>query len=136
MFSSRFHHRVWVNFHLIFLMTLIILINRECTAFYSFIFKCFSRPCQKHRRKRGRNWSETNNWSCNKWYKIIQILKLNELKGDGRRPLWRPWNSVLWRGGRRGRKGKQFMTYRILNLNQIIDLIEYIWRRRGRLRVP
>ena len=28
------------------------------------------------------------------------------------------------------------MTYRILNLNQIIDLIKYIWRRRGRLRVP
>ena len=28
------------------------------------------------------------------------------------------------------------MTYRNLNLNQIIDLIEYIWRRRGRLRVP
>ena len=28
------------------------------------------------------------------------------------------------------------MTYRNAYLKQIIDLIEYIWRKRGRLRVP
>ena len=43
---------------------------------------------------------------------------------------------MLGKRGSRVRKEEQFMTYRNLNLNQIIDLIEYIWRRRGRLRVP
>ena len=43
---------------------------------------------------------------------------------------------MLERRGSRRRKEEQFMTYRNVYLNQIIDLIEYIWRRRGRLRVP
>ena len=43
---------------------------------------------------------------------------------------------MLGRGGSRGGKEEQYMTNRNLYLNQIIDLIEYIWRKRGRLRVP
>ena len=43
---------------------------------------------------------------------------------------------MLGRGGSRGEKEEQYMTDRNLYLNQIIDLIEYIWRKRGRLRVP
>ena len=42
---------------------------------------------------------------------------------------------MLERRGSRGRKEEQFMTYKNVYLNQIIDLIEYIWRKRGRLRV-
>ena len=43
---------------------------------------------------------------------------------------------MLARRGSRVRKEEQFRTYRNVYLKQIIDLIEYIWRRRGRLRVP
>ena len=43
---------------------------------------------------------------------------------------------MLARRGSRVRKEEQFMTYRNAYLKQIIDLIEYIWRKRGRLRVP
>ena len=42
---------------------------------------------------------------------------------------------MLARRRSRVRKEEQFMTYRNAYLKQIIDLIEYIWRRRGGLRV-
>ena len=47
--------------------------------------------------------------------------------------------SVTIRLGKgRGRRGKeeQYMTNRNLYLSKIINLIEYIWRKRGRIRVP
>ena len=40
------------------------------------------------------------------------------------------------RGGGRGREKEQYMTNRNLYLNEIVDLIEYIGRKRGRIRVP
>ena len=43
---------------------------------------------------------------------------------------------MLERRGSRRRKEEQFRTYRNVYLKQIIDLIEYIWRKRGRMRVP